>query len=185
MPNCVALCRKSRATKRCISLVGLISTATRVAEGTISLSSCRIFPPKPPGTIVATPVTLPPGRARLSTSPNRTGSATPTITIGIVEVALLSTRLGCGAERDDQIELQCNQLGGECRQSIRLAGCIAALDDEVVALHVAALAQFLVKRRIRSPLVDDWNRFKHADAKDPLQRLRKARATAWQRRQPR
>ena len=37
-----------------------------------------------------TPVRLPPGRARLATSPSPTGSAPPLKTIGIVEVALVA-----------------------------------------------------------------------------------------------
>jgi hypothetical protein len=37
---------------------------------------------------------LPPGRARLATRPARTGSPTPTITIGIVVVAALAASVG-------------------------------------------------------------------------------------------
>ena len=40
-----------------------------------------------------TPVTLPPGRLRLSTSPNITGSLPMTKTIGMVEVAALAARI--------------------------------------------------------------------------------------------
>ena len=39
-----------------------------------------------------TPVTFPPGRARLATSPSFTGYALPAITIGIVDVAALAAR---------------------------------------------------------------------------------------------
>ncbi len=40
--------------------------------------------------MLVTPVTLPPGRARLATRPDLTGSATLTKTIGIVDVARLA-----------------------------------------------------------------------------------------------
>ena len=53
---------------------------------------------KPPGTSVAMPVTLPPGRARLATRPTRTGSATAMKTMGMVDVAFFAARLGCGVK---------------------------------------------------------------------------------------
>jgi len=40
--------------------------------------------------LLVTPVTLPPGRARLATSPISTGDALPAITMGIVVVAALA-----------------------------------------------------------------------------------------------
>jgi hypothetical protein len=40
---------------------------------------------------------MPPGRARLSTRPTATGSATPIMTMGIVDVAFLAARFGSGA----------------------------------------------------------------------------------------
>src|SRR5258706_2734390 len=61
-------------------------TATRVTAGAISLSSSIHFPLMPYSNRV-NPVKLPPGRARLSTKPAPTGSATCTNTIGMVWVA--------------------------------------------------------------------------------------------------
>jgi len=62
------------------------STATRVTRGAISLSSSSHFPLRPYSNGVK-PVALPPGRARLSTKPAPTGSATFANTIGTVRVA--------------------------------------------------------------------------------------------------
>src|SRR5262245_46654292 len=71
------------------ALAGLTSTATRAALGTRSRKS--------PSRLVATsatkkliPVALPPGRARLATRPNLTGSSPTPKTIGIVVVAALA-----------------------------------------------------------------------------------------------
>ena len=61
-------------------------TATRVTPGAISLSSSSHFPPKP-YSYWTKPVALPPGRARLSTKPAPTGSATAVNIIGTVRVA--------------------------------------------------------------------------------------------------
>ena len=80
------------------SLLGLIRVAIRVAFGTASFKSSSPLPMNPPGTSVAMPVTLPPGRARLATKPTRTGSATAMKTIGMVDVAFFAARLGCGAK---------------------------------------------------------------------------------------
>ena len=61
-------------------------TAARVTRGASSLSSSSHFPLIPYSNR-AKPVALPPGRARLSTKPAPTGSATCTNTIGTLRVA--------------------------------------------------------------------------------------------------
>ena len=61
-------------------------TAARVMRGAISLSSSSHFPLMLYSNRV-NPVTLPPGRARLSTKPAPTGSATIANTIGTLRVA--------------------------------------------------------------------------------------------------
>ena len=61
-------------------------TAARVTRGAICLSSSSHFPLMPYSNSMK-PVALPPGRARLSTKPAPTGSATVTNTIGTVRVA--------------------------------------------------------------------------------------------------
>jgi hypothetical protein len=64
----------------------LRSTATRLTLGAICLSSSNHFPPMLYSPEV-NPVTLPPGRAMLSTKPAPTGSAAYVNTIGTVRVA--------------------------------------------------------------------------------------------------
>jgi NitT/TauT family transport system ATP-binding protein len=70
-------------------LAGLTSTAIVVAVGTNSCSTPRHFAISSTLMIV-TPVRLPPGRARLATSPVLTGSGPTRKTIGIVWVAALA-----------------------------------------------------------------------------------------------
>src|SRR5260370_1119277 len=76
--------------------VAFQSTATRLSFGTASwrswtrlaLSSAKLTP---------SPVTFPPGRARLATSPVATGSAAWSSTMGIVPVAALAVSVDCVA----------------------------------------------------------------------------------------
>src|SRR5262249_21204341 len=69
-----------------------IRTARRLAFGTTACSNSTLLTCSSPSKLV-TPVTLPPGRARLSTSPEPTGSEGVTMTIGIVAVARLAARI--------------------------------------------------------------------------------------------
>src|SRR4029077_20438830 len=66
-------------------------TATRETPGRISLSGPSRFTASS-GKRVASPVTFPPGRARLATNPWPTGSETATATMGIVVVACFAAR---------------------------------------------------------------------------------------------
>jgi hypothetical protein len=68
---------------------GFISRAITPARGTSSDSSSSRLAVSSVA-VVMTPVRLPPGRARLATSPSLTGSGPPLKTIGIVEVALFA-----------------------------------------------------------------------------------------------
>ena len=91
---------------------------TRVSLGTVSLSisSLLVF------TWVAkveSPVTLPPGRARLATKPSPTGSPTVTITMGMVVVALFAANTGRVSVDHDEINLKTNQLRGKLTQAVR------------------------------------------------------------------
>src|SRR5262245_63709485 len=67
---------------------GFHRTATRETRGTTSLSSSSRFPANS-DVKLASPVTLPPGRAKLATNPSPTGSPL-TLTMGIVVVACLA-----------------------------------------------------------------------------------------------
>jgi hypothetical protein len=51
-----------------------------------------------------------------------------------------------GSGRDDDVHPQSDQLGGKLRQSFEIARREALLDDEILALDVAELAQLLAKR---------------------------------------
>ena len=64
-------------------------TATRFTPGEISLSSSSHLALKPYSNMTK-PVALPPGRARLVTTPAPTGSSTPTKAIGTVRLACCS-----------------------------------------------------------------------------------------------
>jgi hypothetical protein len=72
-----------------------------------------------------TPVRLPPGRARLATRPNSTGSVPLLKTIGIVEVALLAASTE-GPPGRDYIDVTIDEVGGQSGQPI-----IAALRPAV------------------------------------------------------
>src|SRR5262245_33927802 len=80
------------------------STATRVTRGAISLNNSSHFPARLYSNWVK-PVTLPPGRAMLSTKPDPSGSMTCVNTIGVVGAAcsigasttLLGSRITSGA----------------------------------------------------------------------------------------
>ena len=67
--------------------------AMALLSGAISRSSPSRFESTTPENIV-TPVTLPPGRLRLSTRPSLTGSAPASNTIGIVAVAAFAAWAG-------------------------------------------------------------------------------------------
>ena len=66
---------------------------TRASLGTasLSISSLLVFSS---GDKLESPVTLPPGRARLATKPAPTGSAAVVITMGMVVVALFAANAG-------------------------------------------------------------------------------------------
>ena len=89
------------------------------------------------------PVTLPPGRARLSTKPATTGSdPPPIITMGIVLVAFLAAWI-CSVPScyHDDINLETHQLGRKLREPIVLPLRISVLDGDVLSFYVATLAQ--------------------------------------------
>src|SRR5215471_5554037 len=115
-------------------------TATREALGTASLSSSRYFPTISGPAPNATPVTLPPGRARLATIPTPTGSKTYTITMGIVLVACLAAWAATGLPATMRSTLRLtSSVAREGKRSRALRPPI--LRDETLALHPAALAE--------------------------------------------
>src|SRR5205085_3723781 len=110
-------------------------TATRSTPGTACLSSSRRLPtssaPK-----LDNPVTLPPGRARLVTSPLPTGSPAPAKTMGIVLVACLATGAECASFGQDDINLERNQFGRKRGEPLELPLGISVFNHDVAALDV-------------------------------------------------
>ena len=86
------------------ALVGLTSTATRVAAGTSSRKSSSRFAANSLREKID-PVRLPPGRARLATRPSLTGSSPTTKTMGIVVVAALAANAERSPAVDDHRDL--------------------------------------------------------------------------------
>ena len=93
-PTAGAAADNSRTASGSTSLVGLKKTATREAFGAISLRSSSFFPLSSGATLLG-PVTLPPGRERLSTSPILSGYDEVVITMGIALVACFAARIAC------------------------------------------------------------------------------------------
>ena len=92
------------------------------------------------------PVTLPPGRARLATKPEPTGSPTLVITMGMVVVAFFAANAGCRPCDHDQINLETNQVRRKLRQALILLLCKPVLDGDILSLNPSKLAQLLSKR---------------------------------------
>ena len=98
---------------------GLTSTPIRVAEGTSSRSSSSRFEVNSTFKKLI-PVRLPPGRARLATSPSFTGSSAIAKTIGIVEVASLRGERANDSFRSNHGHWPADQFGDERGQPIDL-----------------------------------------------------------------
>src|SRR5215471_16188168 len=90
---------------------------------------------------LVTPVTLPPGRLRLATSPTATGSVATLNTIG----DRCGRRLGreCGRRRTgrDHGHLTTNQVGRQCRQPVILILGEAIFKRDVLTLDKACFSQ--------------------------------------------
>jgi hypothetical protein len=116
----------------------------RAAVGTASCSSSSRFGPSSTFKAVM-PVRLPPGRLRLATRPDWTGSALVEKTIGIVAVAALAANSGRMAPAKNHGHLAANQIGCQCRKSIELVLSPAVFDRHVAALDVAGFAEALAE----------------------------------------
>ena len=90
------------------------------------------------------PVTLPPGRARIATKPLPTGSTASANTIGIVEVACFAAGTAA-SHRDDDIDLEPDELGRDLGEALAASLCPAILDRDGAALDPAEFAQPLHK----------------------------------------
>ena len=88
---------------------------------------------------------MPPGRARLATSPVPTGSPAAAKTIGISEVAFLTAMTAAVPGGDDDGDVELNEFGCERGVAVLASFGPAILDDDVAAVDPAELAQPLHK----------------------------------------
>src|SRR4029434_2861399 len=95
-PNFGAAACASSNWRTLEALSGFQRKATRETVGIASVRRCRRFAPAS-GPMMLLPVIFPPGRARLGTSPVRTGSPIEIMTMGIVVVDCLGAELARGA----------------------------------------------------------------------------------------
>ena len=95
MPSVRPAACSRRTSCREPGLATLQRTPTREIAGLSSLSNSNLFAASSSIKMVS-PVTFPPGRPKLATSPDPTGSPGAIMTMGIVLVACLHRR-GCGA----------------------------------------------------------------------------------------
>ena len=91
-------------------------------------------------------MTLPPGRARLTTRPAPTGSEAFVITMGIVVVALLAANADRRRCTHDEINLETNQVRRKLRQALRLFLRESVLDGDILSFNPSKLAQLLAER---------------------------------------
>ena len=110
------------------------------------MSSSSHFPLKPYSNCIK-PVALPPGRARLSTKPAPTGSATTANTIGTVRVACSNGRHGRGASGEDDVRRERDQFRRVFANVVGIARAPAIVDPHVAAVGPAQLLQHLQERR--------------------------------------
>ena len=90
-------------------------------------------------------MTLPPGRARLLTSPLPTGSAAAAKTNGDGSGLLLGGHGGGRACGRDDINLERNQFGRKSGEPLGLPLGISVFDHEVTALDVSEITQSLTE----------------------------------------
>src|SRR2546425_1058837 len=133
-------------TVRSPAAPGCQRTATRLTPGTACVSSSRHLPTSS-GARMDNPVTLPPGRARLVTSPLVTASAAVAKTMG--RVLLGGQDADCVWGHDD-INLERNQFGRESGKPLELPLGISVFDHDVAALDVPEVTQSLTEGLVRA-----------------------------------
>ena len=134
-------------------MAALKTTATRVSAGTASLSSANRFAARS-GAIEVTPVMLPPGRARLCTSPVPTGSPGSEDDNG----DSAGCRFGSLGRRrgrcDNHVHIAARQLGCQLDKPFHLSLSKASFNHDVLSLDPAEGAQFL-QERLHAGIVSD------------------------------
>ena len=123
--------------------VALARAATQHADGSMSRISWTLLPASSADTL-AIPVTFPPGRGRLATSPVAMGSPVSAMTIGISRVACCAARASGREPSDDDI-FETDQLGGQLGKPVHLSFRRSKLKSNVLPLDIPPIAQRLPK----------------------------------------
>src|SRR5262249_54069400 len=129
------------------STCGLFGWWSRAPVAAFGTTSCRRPSRLDPISVVntLTPVTLPPGRFKLTTNPVFTGSS-PVNTIGIVEVSALTARAGpVPPVATITLTWRWTRSAASFRQSIILALSRTVLNRDVLALRIASFLQALTE----------------------------------------
>ena len=92
------------------------------------------------------PVTLPPGRARLETKPARTGSPAFVITMGMFVVAFLAADVAGVPEVTIRSTLSRTKSDASSGKRSSFSLCESILDGDVLSFNPAKLAQLLPER---------------------------------------
>ena len=115
-------------------LFGLTSRPTAEALGTSSRNNCRRFAPNGPASIV-TPVALRPGRLRLATRPDLTGSEAVRKTIGMLLVAPLAIRAATSPPAEKiALTWTADQIDHQLRQTLEMPVRPPIFDRHVLAV---------------------------------------------------
>ena len=124
-------------------LAGFRRTATRESLGTASFKSSSRFPPKF-GVSADSPVTLPPGFARLARGrpPQVPSDRDDRDRVG----RLLGRQGAWGAGREDDVRREADQFARKGGKPLLLSLRPREIDDEIPPLHVSKLTEALAKR---------------------------------------
>ena len=123
---------------------GFQRTATRVRRGIASLSSCSRLTLSSV-LIVESPVTFPPGCARLATKPDATGSATIAMTMGMVDVARLTAWAAGVVSTTITSTLRWTSSVANSGALVVVAVGVAPFDHHVASFGVARVQQALLE----------------------------------------
>src|SRR5262249_15124797 len=126
-----------------MELLEFHSTAARRARGVISLITSKRFAAVS-GALTTNPVRLPPGRARLATSPSSARSLTAAATIGIADVARF-TASTTGVPPARNIDLLLNQVIRQFWKTREIPFGPSVLDNDVLSFNVALSLHSVLK----------------------------------------
>src|SRR5215469_11477030 len=116
----------------------------RTFRGAISFNISSILP-KTESSMNVNPVMLPPGRARLSTNPNPTGSDTPGITMGIVRDICIRIGMTRPSYRNDHIGLRAHQSCCVGSNAIHVVGSPMLVEFDITALDPSRFSQCITQ----------------------------------------